>query len=286
MAYSDDLRAALLARLGSQRTVFLRDWVKNYTGAWKPSGRPLGLMLHHTAAAATSSTDPAAAGNQRGANNGTINYIQNHYRVPAANFTLDRDGTVYVHAAFPVWHAGEGTFRGKEPWSQLGVPNDSANRYLLGVEVMSKGQTKDFTRAQKESLALLIQACSDCSPDWEPLWLKNRPRHKDWTTRKIDILYTNDEVKAWIDAYTREWDGIVPNYDVLMAGSAGSSVANDDTWRLACRLADLGFFDGSPVRGVQGYPRVAVKNWQAAQGYKATGNYGPKAHEMLFGVKP
>lgn len=201
MAYSDELRDALLKRLGRKRVVFMRDWRKNYTGAWRPSGRPLGLMLHHTAAAATSSTNPSAKGNQKGANNGVINFIQNHYRVPAANFTLDRDGTVYVHAALPVWHAGEGSFKGKAPWDSLGIPKDQGNRYLLGVEIMSKGQTKDFTAAQKESLALLIQACSDTVSDWEPLWLKNRPRHKDWTTRKIDILYTNEEVKKWIE----EW---------------------------------------------------------------------------------
>lgn len=71
---------------------------------------------------------------------------------------------------------------------------------MLGVEIMSQGKIKDFTTAQEKSLAWLIDACA-ASAGWEPLWLKNRPRHKDWTTRKIDILYTNTEVKEWIQKY-------------------------------------------------------------------------------------
>lgn len=206
MSYSDDLKAALITRLGRDHVTFMKDWTKNYTGAWKSRGRPLALFLHHTAAAATSSDKPSAPGNQKGANNGVINYIQNHFKVPAANFTLDRDGTVYVHAANPIWHAGLGTFKRKTPWDTLGIPDDMANRYCLGVEIVSKGQKKDYTTAQKKSLALLIQACADAAhPNtWKPLWLKNRPRHKDWTTRKIDILYTNDEVKAWIERYAQK----------------------------------------------------------------------------------
>lgn len=202
MTYGQDLRAALLRTLGKQRVVFLKGWSDNYTGAWRgPSRKPQGLMLHHTAAAATDSTVPTAKGNQRGANDNVIQFIEEHYKVPAANFTLDRDGTVYVHASQAIWHAGVGTFKGKEPWSGLGIPDDSANRYMLGVEIMSKGMKKDFTVAQKESLALLILACSSCSPDWEPLWLKNRPQHRDWTARKVDLRYTNDEVKSWLEKY-------------------------------------------------------------------------------------
>ena len=200
MTYADVLKKQLSKYMPKGLTVYMRDWEKNYTGEWKPAGKPLALLLHHTASCATQSKSAKAPGNQKGANNGTINYIQNHYDVPAANFTLDRDGTVYVHAANPVWHAGVGTFKGKPPWDTLNIPDDQGNRYMLGVEIMSQGKIEDYTKAQEKSLALLIDACA-AAGGWEPLWLKNRPRHKDWTTRKIDILYSNEEVKAWIVEY-------------------------------------------------------------------------------------
>lgn len=198
MTYAVRLQKALGKELPG-KVVYFKDWKKIRRVRWRgKKTRPDGLMLHHTAAAATESTDPRAKGNQKGANNGVINYIQNHYKVPAANFTLDRDGTVYVHSAYPVWHAGLGSFRGKEPWSRLGIPDDAANDYVLGVEIMSKGQKRDFTTAQKESLGALIHACAAASDTWLPVWLIGRPQHKDWTTRKIDTRYTNDEIKRWI----------------------------------------------------------------------------------------
>lgn len=198
MTYAERLNKALKKELPG-KVVYFKDWRKVRRLRWRgKKSRPDGLMLHHTAAAATESTDPRAKGNQKGANNGVINYIQNHYKVPAANFTLDRDGTVYVHSAYPVWHAGVGSFRGKDPWSRLGIPDDAANDYVLGVEIMSKGKKRDFTAAQKESLGALIRACAAASDTWLPVWLIGRPQHKDWTTRKIDTRYTNDEIKRWI----------------------------------------------------------------------------------------
>lgn len=204
MTYDEALRQALVNRLGQSRVKFMRDWRVKRIGNWRSRGRALTLLLHHTAAAATDSTSPSNPGNQTGANNGVINYIQSHFKVPAANFTLDRDGTVYVHSAYPVWHAGVGSFKHKAPWDELQIPADQGNHYMLGVEIVSKGMKKDFTTAQKRSLALLIDACSDAGHEntWKPLWLKNRPQHRDWTSRKVDLRYTNDEVKSWIEAYS------------------------------------------------------------------------------------
>ena len=207
MTYADKVKRALEARLGAEWLVFMPGWsVPRRNGlrrvAWRgASAVPDGLLLHHTAAAATDSTSPAAKGNQTGANMGVVNYIQSHFKVPAANFTLDRDGTVYVHNVYPVWHAGVGSFAGKAPWSGLGIPKDMGNDYLLGVEIMSKGLKKDFTAAQKETLAYLLWACADASGWVAPKGQKSlirRPQHKDWTDRKVDLKYTNDEVAAWL----------------------------------------------------------------------------------------
>jgi N-acetyl-anhydromuramyl-L-alanine amidase AmpD len=200
MSLVRDFERALKANLGD-KVVFQKQWKVKRRGNWRGFGqRPDALMLHHTAAAATESTDPRAAGNQKGANDNVIRFIQTHYEVPAANFTLDRDGTVYVHSVFPVWHAGKGSFSGKKPWNTFSCPDDMGNDYFLGVEIMSKGRKKDFTKAQKQSLRALQEACGvACKwPSEKRRATVRHPRHKDWTTRKIDILYEQDEVNEWM----------------------------------------------------------------------------------------
>lgn len=198
--FSTRFKKALVAELGD-KVVFQKRWSVRRRGSWRgPSNLPVALMLHHTAAAATESTDPRAKGNQKGANDGVIRFIQTHYQVPAANFTLDRDGTVYVHSIYPVWHAGKGSFKGKKPWVTFSIPDNMANDFCLGVEIMSKGRKKDFTRAQKESLAALQEACGIAC--YWPLPKRTEtvrhPRHRDWTTRKIDILYDHAEIDRWM----------------------------------------------------------------------------------------
>ncbi len=199
MTFAADLKAGLLDHLGPSWLTFLPRWDVQRRGAW-PGGTPRALMLHHTAAAATASQNPNAPGNQKGANKNVIAFIQTHYEVPAANFTLDRDGTVYVHSAYAVWHAGLGTFAGKAPWSQLRIPKDQGNDYMLGVEIMSKGLSRDFTHAQEESLVFLLRACRQAA-GWPNIGLLRRPQHKDWTTRKIDTRYTNPQITQMIDTH-------------------------------------------------------------------------------------
>lgn len=289
MPYSDELRAALDARLQG-RVRYLKGWDKDYTGAWKgPQAQPVALLLHHTAGAATDSTDANHPGNQTGANNGVIRYVQNHFKVPAANFTLDRDGTLYTHAANPVWHAGEGTFTNKSPWSAHRIPRNDGNRWMLGVEVVSKGRKKDYLQSQIDTLVELARACRDAS-EWADTSTLYLPRHKDWAgNRKVDIVYSNDEVQQWFaqrpEPVKQLWDGKVPEYEAVIRAQ-NLKIANPASYRLACRLFDLGFFRGAPApRFEQGYPRRAVKAYQEAHGYKVPvpGNYGPVLHKQLFG---
>ena len=77
------------------------------------------------------------------------------------------------------------------------------------------------------------------------------------------------------------WDGVVPIYDNIL-DAEDNDTANPAVWRLASRLADLGFFQGVPVRGVQKYPAKAVAAWQESIGAKPTGIYGPIAHDRIF----
>ncbi len=56
------LQRALDKQLPGQVT-YLVDWKKARTGRWLgPKSQPVALLLHHTAGAATESTDPKAAG--------------------------------------------------------------------------------------------------------------------------------------------------------------------------------------------------------------------------------
>lgn len=200
MSFHNDLKTALISEFGKKNVVFMQGWTRQRRVPWA-KGTPVALLLHHTAGAVTDSVNPKHPGNQTGANAGQVTFIQNHYEVPAANFTLDRDGTLYVHSAYPIWHAGLGSFRGKKPWNTLGVPDDRGNDYMLGVEIVSKGLKKDFLPAQKDGVAKLLKASGKASGWRHPRGWKSlvrRPRHKDWTTRKVDIRYDNAEVGKWL----------------------------------------------------------------------------------------
>ena len=82
----------------------------------------------------------------------------------------------------------------------------------------------------------------------------------------------------------RLWDGIYPSG----AGSDKASsrgVANPQAWRWACRMADLGWYEGEPQKkGVQGWPFKAVERMQKARGMKVTGDYSPELYRQVFGI--
>ena len=202
MAYHHALKAELVRWLGKDKVIFMKGWNTPRRGAWQGKGqKPVALLVHHTAGAATDSTSPTHRGNQHGANDGIIRFVQSHYEVPAANFTLDRDGCLYVHSAYPVWHAGLGEFA-HWPHSSLGVWPDRGNDFMLGVEVVSKGLKRDFTRAQKDALGAMAQACRAAS-GWKGL-VKRLPNHRTWApTRKVDSKYP----LSWLQAWAR-WAGL------------------------------------------------------------------------------
>ena len=199
MTWAKVLEVALRQRLGD-KVVFIDDWDKVRRKPWPRKGVPVALMVHHTAGAATSSRDPNHPGNRKGANAGIVNFVQNHYEVPAANFTLDRDGTVYVHSAWPVWHAGRGSFKGVKRFARLNIPDDQANDFCVGVEVVSKGLKRDFTQAQKVSLGKLANACKDAA-GWQGFYMR-LPNHRTWAPRrKVDSRYSLKALRRWAARY-------------------------------------------------------------------------------------
>lgn len=79
------------------------------------------------------------------------------------------------------------------------------------------------------------------------------------------------------------WDGHVPYFDEMMRASQADGDKSLASYRLATRLADMGFYSGTPKPcGEQGYPAKAVAAWQASIGATPTGRYGPVAHRRIF----
>jgi hypothetical protein len=206
------------------------------------------------------------------------------------------DGLLIVLCWGSCWHTGAGG-----PWKGV-AGEDSLHLTSWGCEVESLGgHADDITDAQAETAGRMLAA----------LWSLGVPRdhthrHADWTDgtdpvgghplptlgRKIDTRQEWAPTSYWLRQGERWvhpvglWDGQVPSFDGVKTSEV-TDIPNPASWRLACRLADLGHYVGVVrPRGEQRYPERAVKAWQKAKGYKPTGIYGPVAHERLFGVTP
>jgi hypothetical protein len=93
----------------------------------------------------------------------------------------------------------------------------------------------------------------------------------DYAEFKIPILYGTSGV----------WDGVTPYYDYL-ANAIKQGSATKATWRLACRLHELGFYEGQPQPvGKQKYPAKAIRNMQDYMGW-ARRDYDPKTHKAIW----
>ena len=282
---AEDFKRVIDERVG--KVNWRGGWQRTWHGMDKwAQGKPVALMLHHTGGASTSSKDPNDAGNQCHADEGQARYVWRHpkFDSPASQFTLRRCGQLDINAYLPCYHAGLGDFKGTE-WAALNIPKDAANRHLMGVEIVSRGLDDDITDAQWATLSDLAHALQELA-GWEDTSTLRLPRHKDWApTRKVDIKASNKRVQEMIDHHHSLWDGHVPEYDAIKKAEI-QGIANPAAWRLACRLADLGFYNGTPQpRLVQGYPAKAVANYNEKFGPKMEDKsvYGPKMHERVWG---
>lgn len=97
---------------------------------------------------------------------------------------------------------------------------------------------------------------------------------KDGSPFKLPIFGFNDL-----------WDEKIPEYNNVVKAMNDPELKNLAAYRLACRLHDLGFFKGEPVKYEQAYPWKAVAAWQKSKGYNVQppGTYGRKAHQKIFG---
>ena len=104
------------------------------TGGYE-SGRPWGVMWHHTA----SQTSPQ---------NDADYMCHGSSDRPIANLMVARDGTVWVLAAGATNTNGKG---GPWKWSRGQVPKDNMNVYAVGMELCCNGVGEAYSQVQVDS---------------------------------------------------------------------------------------------------------------------------------------
>lgn len=143
---------------------------------WRSRGRggtfnPRGVVAHHTASNKASGPSPAL---------GIVTHGRSDLPGPLAQFHLGRNAVVSVVAAGRANHAGEGG-------PHKGIPKDSGNAYLIGIEAENNGIGEtwpdDVRRAYAALCAVLLRRMRRSA--------YMTIGHKEWTSRKIDPFGIN-----------------------------------------------------------------------------------------------
>lgn len=115
--------------------------------------------------------------------------------VRAANFLIDRDGTVHVLTAFTAYHAGNGG-------PKWGIAQDRGNQALWGIEIEDLGQGKTMSDKEIDSAAHLTAGLlSGMGTDD----VGDVVQHKAWSnTGKVDTRYTDS---FWRDKVSAVMEG-------------------------------------------------------------------------------
>lgn len=228
----------------------------------------------------------------------SVEYLATHWRLPGANCVIQNgryngpanDGRAVILAWGSAWHSGTGG-----PWPGV-AGRDSLHLVSWGMEFESVGTRPDMTDAMIRTGGQMLAALVDLGMPRQHIH-----RHEDWTDgtgpvggyplptngRKID---TNDRwypTSFWVEQANLHshgaWDGVIPDFQAVVAASQDPALANKAAWRVACRLADLGLYPSTPAAlYTQGYPRKAVTRLQRQRGWPATGQYTHQVHQALF----
>lgn len=167
---------------------YVPDWDSPRIDPYHGGSDFVGVLLHHTAG------------------RDSLRYIcyTNPYKpVRAAHFLVARDGTVHVCSGVGAYHAGRGG-----PWvfpkrgKDVTVLKDRGNSRLYGIEIESLGTSRKIdgspegmTVEQVVSTALLSAALLNAMKRGAGAWPVSRViRHRDWTSRKIDV---KQDVEWW-----------------------------------------------------------------------------------------
>lgn len=116
-------------------------------------------------------------------------------------------------------------------------------------------------------------------------WRGDHYGHKQHIHVSFTKMGENDgmefNIPILVDGKSGVWDGHVPFFDVL-EDSVKTGVANKATWRLACRLKELGFYEGNVApEGMQKYPKNAVRKMQDYMGWERR-EYDEKVHRAIW----
>lgn len=280
--------------------------VRTYQG-WDRPGAPYkarGVLVHHTASPARLfEKDPAPS----------LGWCVSAYDKPVANMLVGKvPGSTWLLAANngAAYHCGNGG-----PWDWAGIPEGNRPDLLWGIEIDDPGtSTSGLSDYQVENTAKVLAALTEVYG-----WTDERAigTHKCWTDlchtgaskpgvhlgRKNDTIDGawrefpgSDKPQPYNAPFWRElakdeaglaatWDGTIPRrYAAKRAFDEKKN--NKATWRMACRLWDLGYRDNKPKPlGEQQYPTGAVKRFREAQGWNPGAGAPSKAlWRRLFGT--
>lgn len=268
-----------------------RKW--NYDG-----GGLYGVVNHHTANSTATGSSGAPS----------LWWLLNAYSMPAANMLIGRgDRDVWLAAGGSVWHSGDGG-----PWPAIGInkPGNVGHYRLFGIEIDDAGVGLTMTDSQIEYTARVNAALMDLcgwgeeriithqawtdgsygvNPNGPSPWLgrKGDTLHKAWreypgskVAENYNPIFWRQEALKYIHKKDT-WDGVIPSRAAVRNGD------KQDTYRLQCRLYDLGFRKIKPNKTKALYPEPAVKAFQAKQGWEQTGLFTKRTQFRMFGgVKP
>jgi len=241
--------------------------------------KPFGIVVHHTASNRNADPDNVVALCIRG-----VNKVPG----PLYNYLIKRDGTIVKLTAENVKanHAGRGLqtvlTRTQKNLPVLGDASKpgkiSANSRFIGVSIINDGLGEDVPEAQMDALVDLCAFLCD-GHQWNPL--NCVIGHKEWTSRKVDPLFSMIELRVMI---SRRMITSVPTM-VLPKEPDDGMVPFPGTLRKGSRSVAVKFMQeriGASADGIFGRnTKAKLMAWQRANSLRADGICGPQTWGRL-----
>jgi hypothetical protein len=272
--------------------------VKGWDRGRHPDWR--GIINHHTATASASVSNPDPS----------LYWMLNAYDKPAAHILVGKTPGHTWLCGTDSYHCGQGG-----PWKAANIPAGNYPQYMLGIEIEDPGvKVGTLTDYQIENTAKINAAtldlfklpidrvithgcwtngCHGVNPDGPSanLGRKNDTLEGGWGQWPGSDKPTEYNAPWWrarvaeLSKPKATWDGTIPSRGSCQAAFDGDKPTNTASWRLACRLHDLGHMPPAAKKGTQGYPTDGMKAARVSWGWKeGDGSPSEKAWRKLFGA--